>query len=348
MSDGRPLSMRLPVAGIRRKPIDLAEIAHADTRPLISGSLFPLLVTPRLPRAGLAEWAARNADWIEARLLEHGALLFRNYAVSALEDFERFVRTLYPSLVEYKDRSTPRTSVGRDLYTSTEYPAHLDIVQHNENSYAPAWPRKLAFYCHQPAERGGETPLADSRDVYRHVSPATRDLFAGRGVMYVRNYRQGVDLSWQEAFQTSDPADVERYCRSRSIAWEWLDEGRRLRTRQVRPALARHPATRDPLWFNQAHLFHVSGLDRATREALQAEYAEADLPRQTFFGDGSPIPLALVDEIRAAYAKAVRVFAWQAGDVLLLDNMMTSHGRRAFTGTRRVYVAMAEPWDRVE
>jgi alpha-ketoglutarate-dependent taurine dioxygenase len=265
-----------------------------------------------------------------------------------MEAFNDFMRIVSRSLMEYKERSTPRTRVGSDIYTSTEYPPHLDIVQHNENSYASTWPRTIAFYCEVPADTGGETPLADSGEVYRRVPGRVREAFASTGVMYVRNYGLGVDLSWQDAYQTSDRAAVEAYCRGASISCEWLDGGQRLRTRQVRPAVARHPLTREWLWFNQAHLFHTSGLDRATREALHATFAEADLPRQAFFGDGSPIPVAWLDDVRDAYRESLQVFSWQRGDVLLVDNMRISHGRRAFTGPRKVYVAMAEPWSATE
>ncbi|WP_281425855.1 TauD/TfdA family dioxygenase [Polymorphospora rubra] len=32
---------------------------------------------------------------------------------------------------------------------------------------------------------------------------------------------------------------------------------------------------------------------------------------------------------------------WRAGDLLLIDNVLTAHGRRSFEGTRRVLVAMS-------
>jgi len=323
---------------IRRKPVELRAVA-AD---------LPFVVNAERRGADLAEWCEARSSWIEEALVKHGAILFRNFAVNALDDFERVTRTVSPCLLQYKERSTPRKIVGNDIYTSTEYPAHLDIVQHNENSYASTWPRKIFFYCHIAAKLGGETPLADSREVYRQLSKETRDLLADRKVMYVRNYGRGVDLTWQDAYQTNDPAEVEAYCRAASISWEWLDAGRQLRTRQVRPAVAKHPVTGEWLWFNQAHLFHTSSLDPATREALLATYAEQDLPRQTFFGDGSPIPVSLLDEVRDTYRRNSQVFPWQNGDVLILDNMLVSHGRKSFTGPRKVYVAMSELWDRSE
>jgi len=338
MNERDATTRRISLSGIRRKPIEI----RLDTKTL------PLIVGADSPNADLAQWCEARRPWIEQTLVQHGALLLRNFSVNSLQDFERVTRTVSPSLLEYKERSTPRKSLGNDIYTSTEYPAHLDIVQHNENSYASTWPRKIFFYCHLPAESGGETPLADSREVYRRLSKETRELLTRKQVMYVRNYGLGIDLSWQDAYQTSDPAEVESYCRTASISWEWMNGGSRLRTRQVRPAVAKHPVTGEWLWFNQAHLFHTSGLDKTTQQALHATYAEEDLPRQTFFGDGHPIPVSLLDEVREVYRQTLQVFPWQKGDVLIVDNMLISHGRKSFTGPRKVYVAMSELWDKIE
>src|SRR5262249_42308971 len=97
-------------------------------------------------------------------------------------------------------------------------------------------------------------------------------------------------------------------------------------------------------WFNQAHLFHVSSLRAELRAALLAEFGEGELPRNACYGDGSPIEAAVLDEIRAAYAKASVAFPWEEGDVVMLDNMLVAHGRRPFAGARKVVVAMAEAY----
>jgi alpha-ketoglutarate-dependent taurine dioxygenase len=138
---------------------------------------------------------------------------------------------------------------------------------------------------------------------------------------------------------------VEQYCHENDIQWEWKD-GNRLRTRQVRPAVARHPRTGEMVWFNHATFFHVSTLEPTIRETLLAEFKEEDLPNNTYYGDGSPIESAVLDELREAYQQEMVPIAWQERDILMLDNMLTAHARAPFVGPRKVLVAMADLFTR--
>lgn len=99
-------------------------------------------------------------------------------------------------------------------------------------------------------------------------------------------------------------------------------------------------------WFNHAAFFHITTLDSRLREALLAEFEENDLPTNTFYGDGSPIPTEVLDHLREAYAAETVVFDWREGDVLMLDNLLVAHGRNPYVGARKVRVGMAEPLTR--
>jgi hypothetical protein len=223
----------------------------------------------------------------------------------------------------------------------------LPIFLHNENSYQSAWPLKVFFFCQTPAAEGGATPIADCRRVLAAIDPAVRDRFVDKGWMIVRNFGDGFGLDWRTVFQTGDPAVVEEHCRQGGIQVEWKS-GDRLRTRAVRPAVARHPRTGELLWFNHATFFHVSTLEPDIREALLAEFAEDDLPANTYYGDGTPIEPAALDHLRSLYLRETVSFPWQQGDVLLLDNMMVAHGRAPYSGERKILVGMAEPITREE
>ena len=78
------------------------------------------------------------------------------------------------------------------------------------------------------------------------------------------------------------------------------------------------------------------------RESLEELLDPEDMPRNVFFADGSPIDDDIFDEIRGVLAEETVMFPWQAGDVLMLDNMLVAHARTPFKGSRKVVVAMAE------
>lgn len=312
---------------------------------LPEGARLPLVVEPGVEGVDLLSWAAANRDYVRARLAGPGAILFRGFGVRGPEAFEQFVRRVSDEPLEYRERSSPRHRVAGNVYTSTDYPARETILLHNENSYQQVWPQKLFFFCATPSETGGETPLADVRRVLGRISPETRERFRARGVMYVRNYDEGLGLDWREVFQTEDRAAVGRYCAAAGIAAEW-GEGDRLRTRQVAQAVARHPQTGEEVWFNHAAFFHVSRLDARVREALLGAVGEEHLPNNAFYGDGGPIEPAALAEVAAAYDAETVAFPWRAGDILMIDNMLVAHGRRPYTGARRILVAMTEPFAR--
>jgi hypothetical protein len=200
---------------------------------------------------------------------------------------------------------------------------------------------KLAFFSLQVAEKGGETPLADCRKVYAAMPADIRECFVRKGLMYVRNYGTSLDIPWQEVFQTSSKAVVEDYCRKARMEFEWIGVGQ-IRTRQQAKAVEVHPGTGETVWFNQAHLFHASRLPTEVREWLLNAYGEESLPRNVYFADGSPIEDAMLDEIMRVYDEQAVVFPWRQGDVLMLDNMLTAHGRKPFEGERKVEVGRAE------
>lgn len=286
-----------------------------------------------------------NRELIQSSLLKHGALLFRGFNSKTMAEFEQLVRDISGQLIEYSDQTSPRHKVSGNIYTSTDYPDSQTIFLHNENSYASTWPLKIFFFCVTPPPFGGETPIADVRKVYQRISPHIRERFAQKGWMLVRNFGDGFGLSWQTVFQTTEKQQVNEFCRRAGIETEWK-EGDRLKTRQVRQAIAQHPQTGEMVWFNHATFFHVSTLDPTIRETLLAQFSEEDLPYNTYYGDGSPIEAAVLDELREAYREEAVAFPWQEGDMLMVDNMLTAHGRNPYTGPRKIVVGMSEPCSR--
>ena len=305
------------------------------------GSSKILVCEPKNKDFDVFTWASKNKALIEEEILKYGGLLFRNFNLYSLSEFNRFVQILAPNLLEYVYRSTPRTRLGGKIYTATEYPADRTIPLHNENAYSRSWPEKIFFFSVLVASEGGETPITDSRNIYKKIDPTIRKRFEEKGLLYVRNYRAGMDLSWQEVFQTDKRDEVEDYCKNHSIEWEWDRGLSELTTQQVCQATLSHPQTNEKVWFNQAHLFHITNLHEEATKSLLEEYGEEHLPRNVFYGDSTPLERDVLDHIREAYEREKIIFKWQKGDIMLLDNMLMAHGRQPYKGERKVAVAMA-------
>jgi amino acid adenylation domain-containing protein len=325
---------------VKLKSVELSTQSLVETE-YFNGTKLPLVLKPKVDGVNLVTWAAANRDRIEKEILEHGSILFHNFGLDSLARFEQFASALTPNLLTYGERSSPRTALGGHVYTSTTHPADQCILLHNENSYTRQWPMRLWFFCVQPAQEGGRTPIADSRKVLRRIDEAVVNKFIEKKILYVRNYGDGLGLPWQEVFQTSSRAVVEEYCRHHGITVQWKS-GDRLRTSQIRPAVRRHVKSGAPVWFNHAAFFHISSLDESTRNSTLDMLGEDTVPFNTFYGDGTPIEPSVLDHIREAYRQETVSFAWEKGDVLMLDNMLVSHGRESFTGPRQIVFIMSD------
>lgn len=305
---------------------------------------LPYVLTAGDAAEPLADVADDRRALLRERLARHGAVLLRGFKVDGVRDFGRFAEAFSGSpLIDYSERSSPRTSLDGAVYTSTDYPPDETIFLHNENSYQASWPRTLYFHCVQPSETRGATPLADIRRVYREIEPEVREEFERRGWSVVRNFHPGFGVSWQYVFGTDDRSAVAEYCRSREIEHTWIGAGQ-LRTRAIRKAVHAHPGSGEPVWFNHVTFFHHTTLPEEVQEGVMALFEPDDLPADTRYGDGEPIPDDVVAHLRDCYERHRVRFDWQAGDVLLVDNMLAAHGREPFTGRREIAVAMTEPY----
>jgi alpha-ketoglutarate-dependent taurine dioxygenase len=317
---------------------DLVRIGSADGSRAIA-----LVIEPATAGIGLVAWTRTHRAWLADQLLRHGAILFRGFDV-AESTFEPFIAATSSGALPYTERSSPRTRVIGNVYTSTDYPARFPIFPHNEQSYNLSFPLKIYFMCVLPAQQQGGTPLCDCRRVFRRLDPSLRRRFAEKRYMYVRNFGGGLGLDWRDVFQTDVRSEVESYCRVNRIAYEWRGEDE-LRTRQVRNVMATHPQSGESSWFNHLTFFHVSSLPQAVRDALLATTDEDELPNNTYYGDGLRIEDSVMEELRGLYESESICIPWEHNDVLMVDNLLVAHGREPFVGPRRVIAGMAAPYD---
>lgn len=304
------------------------------------GQLLPLIVESNSKDLPLADWCGANRDWISEKILQHGAVLFRGFYVPTPADFERAAKAACGDLfADYGD--LPRNSAGEKIYESTPYPEDQMILYHNESSHLQSWPMRINFHCVIPAKKGGCTPVFDTRAVCQAIDPKVMDAFRSKGLRYVRNFSPGVDPTWQAFFHTNDRSVVEQMCRDVGSEYQWMP-GDGLRISTNTRAVWHHPVTGEEMFFNQIQLHHIACVDPETREALRELYPEDELPRNVYYGDGSPIPDEVIEHLGEVFERVAVRFQWQQGDMISLDNMLTTHARDPFEGPRKIVVAMGQ------
>lgn len=328
------------LGAIRRKAVDLAHFNPVRESQTSPEQTLPLIMEPATDQVDLADWARNNREYIEQKLHLHGGILFRGFSLSTPLDFERVAAGVYKEIFsEYGD--LPREGVAGNIYTSTPYPEDKSILYHNESSHMNRWPTRISFFCVTAAREGGCSPVVDCRKVYQQLDPVIRRKFEELGLVYVRNFSDGLDVSWQRFFQTEDRAVVDQACRQQGFTCEWVGNDN-LRVKQHCRAVLRHPVTGELSFFNQVQLHHVHCLDPEVRDSLLSIFKREDLPRHVYYGDGSEIEDSVMDHVGEIYEKNAVRFSWREGDMVTLDNMLTAHARDPYVGPRKIVVALGD------
>ena len=285
-----------------------------------------------------------NQSTIEDTLYKDGIVKFKGIKINSLDTFQEIVTSISDKFLEYLDGNSPRTKLSSNVYTSTEYDKRQKITMHNELSYSARWPNKLFFSCLQPSETGGETLLADSREIYKHMNPEIVKKIEEHGVIYIRNLNDGggIGPSWQDTFETEDPDQAEQYCRERNIDFEWLEDDV-LRLKQFSKGIIEHRITKEKLWFNQVDQFHPIHLGEELFESLSSIFESTEeFPTYVTYGNGEPIPDEVIKEILETIENVTLYPKWEENELLIVDNELFTHGRNSYTGERRVLVSMSE------
>jgi alpha-ketoglutarate-dependent taurine dioxygenase len=319
---------------------------------------FPAFISPLNPQATIHHAIAflrERKKELGALLLKHGAVVFRNFPVQNAADFASFISALeLGDFVNYIGGDSPRDKVEDKVYTSTEASPKFLIPLHQELSFIKNFPKHIYFYCATPPQVGGSTTIGDARIVYRAIAPEVRERFETKKLIYTSNYYhrsavmellnrfQRSHKSWCEVFETNDKQVVEKECVANEFEWCWHARDW-LQRRQKRPAVLKHPHTQEDVWFNQAHLYDFNPKLLGWKNYVAAKlfyFRRSTLLHEISFADKSHVPRDDLYHILNVLKDNTVAFAWRQNDVMVLDNILTMHGRAPFAGPRKILAAM--------
>ncbi len=290
-----------------------------------------------------AAWVSANLARIRDLVAGHGAVLIRGLPVKDRPSAVAAVRAVIGAGVAEREAFAPRDTYDDGIYSSSHWPPDQPMCMHHELSYLATAPRLLAFACVTPPAEGGVTALADARAVLRDLPADLVERFERHGWRLTRHYNPFVGSAWTDAFGTSDPAEVERYCAANGLTATWNGDDD-LTTRQTRPAVVAHPDTGERCWFNQIAFLNEWTMQPEVHDFLVGEFGPEGLPFNTFFGDGGELDRPTVDHINAVYDKHTVREPWQQGDLVVVDNVRTAHNREPYRGEREIVVGFGDPF----
>ena len=324
---------------IARMKVARIEIAGQQRH---GGEPFPLVLdceTPDVDRPTLRQWLqVRREDMLDAASA-HGAILFRGFPLATAEDFDYFVAALDLPNFPYEESLSNAVRVVKTprVFTANEAPPSVTIFLHHEMAQTPIYPSRLFFFCEQPAAEGGATPLCRSDVLWERLSqqqPAFAADCEAKGLKYSNvmpaenDAASGMGRSWQSTLRATSREQAESRLCGLNYSWEWLDGGNLRATTPVLPAV-RKLADGRKSFFNQLIAAFSGWKD-----------ARNDPARAITFGDGTPLDREAVNTALALGEELSFDVPWQRGDVALVDNLVTMHGRRTFSGTRKVLASL--------
>jgi alpha-ketoglutarate-dependent taurine dioxygenase len=307
----------------------------------------------------------------------YGGLYFKGFNIESAQDFETIAQEIDPHLCDkHPFNCSTRTWYTKYTCDVAKPDIEQSLVpkgMHNEDSYVGYIPKTIMFYSLEPATQGGETLVADCRKVYRDLPDNLKKKLSGKIMINKLIMHDDVFL-----VNSRIPKDFEmiKELGESHNSQETLRLSENLAQFSFEiPAVIKCDFSNDPIWFNLLHIAHYFSYNvyidtwfaykrkkgflnktKAIRivcltflsdlKYLVKSFMNRDRENPEFLSeignyyvsDGTKISLLDRIQINLAIWKNTAIIPLEKGDMVALDNRLTSHGRMPFKG-RRVVLA---------
>ena len=279
------------------------------------------------------DWLKENKIFIELKLEEHGAIIFKDLPVKTAEDFDQFVSTFNYETFTYEESLSNAVRINKTnkVFTANEAPREVEIFLHHEMAQTPTYPKNIFFFCKSASETGGETPLCRSDQLYEALLKEDKTLiesFEKFGVIYNSIMSSGDELlsgqgrSWQKTLGVSSKNDAEAKLSELGYSWHWI-EGDNLSVTTKPLKATKELKDGKKSFFNQVIAASL-GWKKSSKNQISP----------VRFGNDQEIDQSAIEHISELAQSLTLLRSWQDNDILLIDNYRVMHGRKPFSGNK--------------
>ncbi len=301
---------------------------------------FPAVIEATNKAEDPYAWLSQQREDLLGQLDRQGAVLLRGFALHSDTDFDRAISAFELPAFTYAESLSNAVRKNRTdkVFTANEAPPEIEIFLHHEMAQTPRYPSKLFFFCELAPGGGGATPLCRS-DLLLQAMRKHMPEFVSRceqhGLRYTNimpldaDAQSGQGRSWKSTLSSDSQAGAEARLEVLGYSWQWLDDGSLKATTPVLPAVKTLESGTE-VFFNQLIAAFMGWKDSRNRHEKVVR-----------FGDSSEIADEDMQQVVSLAKQFTYDLQWQTGDMAVVDNFLVMHGRRPFTGERRVLASLA-------
>jgi len=270
-----------------------------------------------------------DKDTFKKLFYQHGILLLKNCFSADTPNPAHIFETILKEHFKMNpapntgDASRDRQAIiegSEDVFATSS--TEVSISLHSELGYINNPPRYIAFGCLNPAPKGGAMIFGDSRKIVEAIPVDLQAKFNERGAYCAGHYGSS---HWKASLGASDKLSAEKTMVTLGWNWNWKEDGS-LTWWSNLPAMVTHPVTGERVFLSSTSF-------------LQAFKNQQGQPKR--YGDRTEMTDKEFRILRQAHADQEIAVMLQPGDIVILDNWLTKHGRRSFEGPRKHFVFLS-------
>ena len=154
--------------------------------------------------------------------------------------------------------------------------------------------------------------------------------------------KSGMGRTWQSTLSVDSPKEAEVRLNELGYTWEWLNGNELKVTTPVLPAIRKLHDGRYS-FFNQLIAAFKGWKDARNDPSKSITFGDGFLHRIDFYKIKDSILMINPNDITKISDLADTItfdLQWEDGDLAIIDNFLCMHGRRSYTGTRKVLASL--------